>query len=209
MLFESLETRRLMSATPAQILEARLQVHADFLTFAANEAANGATILVDTQAMANDGMAGDTTLAPLFATLHTDVAHMQTQLTVACLNEASAVYTDQAAIVTEQIKVIQDLGHPSEVAADHAVILADRIDVQQDEITGLTNRLDIRQADYPQIFNDLNAITAALPGDTGASSQLVSDVQKFVTDRTNGLNTFTSDLQTLIADHTTLYNDLT
>jgi hypothetical protein len=165
--------------------------------------------LVDTQAMANDGLAGDSTLAPLFATLHTDVAHMQAQLTVANLNEASAVDTEQAAIVTEQIKVIQDLGHPSEVAADHAVILADRIDVQQDEITGLTNRLDIRQADYPQIFNDLNAITAALPGDTGASSQLISDVGKFVTDRTNGLNTFTSDLQTLIADHTTLYNDLT
>jgi hypothetical protein len=208
MLFESLETRRLMSASPSQLAIDRLQIQSDSLTFAANLASNAATLDVDGAALTADGIASDSTLMPLFATLHSDSNAMRAQLAVACLNETSAVDTDQSAIAAEQIKVIQDIGNPSEESADHAQIVADRIQVQQDEITGLTNRLNIRNADYGKIFNDLSAITAALPGDTGASSQLVSDVQKFVTVRTAGLNAFTSDLQKLVTDHTTLHNDL-
>jgi hypothetical protein len=209
MQFESLETRRLMSASLVQLTADRLKIQSDLASATATIAVANAVVDVDGAALTADGILSDTTLMPLFTQLHTDRNAMRTQLQLACANEASVVSVDQGVLVSEMNLVIADAGNPTAVAADQAQVLATQIQIQEDEITGLTNRLDIRESTYAtKIFTDLNMIGVAVHNDTNISVDLSAAVVKFLDDRTSALHDFTVGLTTVIADHTTLLNDL-
>jgi hypothetical protein len=208
---ERLESRTLMSVSPisTQVAADRLQIKADLLQFRGDALANTAVILSDVQGLKADGLKNDATLVPLFKQLHTDVTHMWTQLRIDRLTEAGNVLKDQAVIVRELRKILLDRGNTQAVAADRAQLLTDRIQIQNDEIAGLTARVATRQNAYNAIFADLDLITTAVAGDANASAPLVAEVQKFAVDRTNCLNTMSADLEKLIADRTQLASDLT
>ncbi len=81
--------------------------------------------------------------------------------------------------------------------------------MQNDEVAGLTARVSTRETAYNKIFADLTAIGTAVQTDSTATDQMKADVQTFVTDATNGLNTMDSDLHRLINDRKQLVADLT
>jgi hypothetical protein len=141
--------------------------------------------------------------------LHTDVTQMWTQLRIDRLTEAGNVLQDESVIVRELAKLLTDRGNHQAVLADKAQLLTDRIQLQNDEIAGLTARLTTRENAYNKIFADLGAITTAVSADTNASANLLAAVEKFAADRTTCLNTMSADLQKLIADRTQLAADLT
>jgi len=211
MFTETLESRTLMSVSPisTQVAADRLQIKADLLQFKSDVLHNTAVILGDVTVLKADGLKNDPTFVPLFKQLHTDLQSMWTQLRIDRLNEASNVLHDQSVIVTELRQLLLDQGNPTAVAADRAQLLTDHIQLQNDEIAGLTSRITTRETDYSTIFADLGAISAAVTGDTTASPALLAEVQKFTADRTNCLNTMTTDLQNLINDRTQLVTDLT
>jgi hypothetical protein len=211
MFTETLESRTLMSVSPisTQVAADRLQVRADLLQFRSDILHNTVTIMTDVQALKADGLKNDPTFLPLFKQFRTDIQHMRNQLLVDRLTEASNVLHDQSLIVTELRQILLDHGNSTTVTADRAQLLTDRIQLQNDEITGLTTRITTRQTDYNTIFADLDAISTAVAGDTTASPALLAEVQKFTTDRTDTLNTMTTDLQKLITDRTQLVTDLT
>ena len=211
MFLETMEARRLMSVTAvnATILTDRLQTRVDLLKFKVDAISCALVMHADGKALKADGVGTDETLAPLFATLKVDVKAMRTQLAADRLNQRLAVLKDQVAIVKDLLKIRADLGNPTAVTADRAQLLADRIQLQTDEIAGLNARLATRQAAHDKIFADVQAISDAVASDAGASEQLKTDVQKFVTDGTNCLNVLETDLQTLVADRTKLASDLT
>jgi hypothetical protein len=193
----------------AQVAADRLQVDADLLKFKSDCVACTAALLTDRQALQADDVRKDATLAPLFKTMRSDVQQMQVQLASDRLAESSAVLQDESAVVTELEKMIADKGNKTAMASDKSQLLADRIQLQNDEIAGLNARVMTRENDYSKIFADLQNIATAVQNESGVSSQVVTDVRKFITDRTNCMNTLEGDLNTLIAARTQLVTDLT
>lgn len=106
-------------------------------------------------------------------------------------------------------KLLADKGNKTAVAADRTQLRADRIKLQQDMIAGLNVRLTTRENAYAGIFADAQAIATAVQNDPGTSPQLITDVQKWASDKTTKLNTMKADIQKLIADRQKLVTDLT
>lgn len=210
--FETLESRTLLSATGlynAAVRADRLQVRADLLRFRADALSASATLLNDRIALKGDDVAAATTVTPLIAKLKSDIGQMRLTLKADRLNEAAVVLADQLLIVGDLRKILADRGNPDAVAADRATLKSHRIQLQNDLIDGLNTRLTTRQNAYTTLFNDGQAIVAAVQTDPGASDKLKADVQTWIADGSAKLNTLAADLQKLVADRTTLVADLT
>ena len=210
---ESLESRTLLSASAinSQVAIDRLEVKADFLKFRADIAANSATLLGDAQTLKNDGLYKDPTLKPFFQALHKDVTGIHQQLLADNLNEKVNVLQDQILIVKEQIQILKDKasGNTAAVTADQALILQDRVKLQDDEIAGLNTRIQTRENDLSELSTAVSNLVTAVEADPSAAAQAaIPDVQKFATDRDNAFTTLTSDLDTLMVARTTLSNAL-
>jgi hypothetical protein len=211
MFIDELEPRRLMSVSPVSeaVEAARLQVQADLVQFKSDVIVGVTTLEADCVTLKADGLKADKTLTPLFNTLHSDVQTMLTALKADRLTEYSNVLHDESIIVAQKLKILGDKGNSTQKQADQAVLVHDLIQLQSDEIAGLNSRLATREADETTISNDVSAIITAADRDSNASPQLVTEVNKFGTDRTNLLNTLTADLNTLITDRGALVTALT
>jgi hypothetical protein len=215
-LLEALEPRTLFSGGSAETLALnatvradRLQVRVDLLKFRLDGLSDFITMQADRRKLNADHLAKDATLAPLYKTFNIDITHMRATLLGDRLNEATAVLKDELKIVTDLKHKLADKGNPTAEAEDVATLHADRIQLQTDMIAGLDARIATRQAAYTTLFNDTQAISAAIPGDTTASPTLVVDAQKWVTDENAHLSTMLADLQKIEADRTQLVADLT
>jgi hypothetical protein len=209
MFVERLEGRALMSASAlsTQVTIDRLQTRADLLKFRSDIAAGSATLLADVAALKADGLGGNPSFVSLFNKLHSDVQSMQQQLKLDRLNESAAVLHDESVYVQGLIQFIKDNGNPTARAADRQLLIADRIQLQNDEIAGLTARIDTREADCATISTDIqNIITAA--DALSPSGPLQGAILQFAADRTSVFDTITSDLQTLVTDRTNLADAL-
>jgi hypothetical protein len=214
MFYEALETRTLMSADPntavnASVMTDRVKIHADLMRFRSDGLAFAADITSDVVSLEADGVQNDTTLMPLFTTLVHDVKSMRSSLKADLMTEASNVAKDEKVILAGVHQFKDDKGHHGEQKTDRSAIITARIQLQNDEVDGLSARVSTRESAYTKIFADFTAIGTAAATDTSASDQLKSDVQTFVTDATNGLNTMDSDLHRLINDRKQLVVDLT
>jgi len=211
MFIESLENRTLFTVSPVSSAVATdlTLVHSDLLKFKADCLANTATILADVQALKADDVQKDAVLAPLFQTLHGDLESMWAALKADRLTEKSNVLRDESTIVTDLEQFNADKGNAADLKTDRANLIAAHIQLQNDEIAGLNARLATRQADCTTLFNDMTAITNAIGSDANATAQVKADVGKFVTDRTNCLDTIEGDLQKLIADRSNLVTAMT
>lgn len=207
---ELLENRTLMSATvfDTAVSNDRLQVKIDLLKFRSDALLCRATLLSDALRLRKDDAKQATTLAPLIATYKTDLRAMQLTLQVDRLTEASNALKDQAAIVGVRRQILKDRGDATALAADRAQIMALRIQLQNDLIAGLNARLATRQTQSTQVFNDGQAIIDAVQKDPNASAQVQADVTKSINDRTTCMNSFETNIQTLITDRTQLVTDL-
>jgi hypothetical protein len=210
MLYESLESRTFLSASPVstQVTIDRLQVKADLLQFRSDAAGGTATILADLQKLKADGLTKNPTLAPLFIKFRSDVKSMHQQLFMDRLNESAAVLHDDSIIVKELIQIIKDKGSATALAADHQTLVADRMQLQNDEIAGLNTRIATRQNDYNQLSTDLDNIVTAADADTSLTSSDLADVNTFAANRTTLLTTLMSDLQTIEQARTSLMSAL-
>jgi hypothetical protein len=209
MFVECLEGRKLMSASAlsTQVTIDRLQARADFLKFRSDIAAGTAKLLADVVALKADGLGSNPTFVSLFGKLHSDVKSMDQQLKLDRLNESASVLHDQSVYTEELIQLIKDKGNPGARAADHQQLIADRIQLQNDEIAGLTARIDTREADCATISTDIqNIITAA--DALSPSGPLQGAILQFAADRTSVFDTITSDLQILVTDRTNLADAL-
>lgn len=214
MFYEALELRTLMSADPTTavstaVMTDRATIHADLLKFRSDGLAFAATITTDVATLEADGAVNDPTLAPLFQTLRKDAKSMRGLLRGDNLLESENVVKDEMKIIHDCHLYKSDHGDHAAQHSDRAAILDARIQLQNDEINGLSARMGTREAAYTKIFADLNAISAAVSTDTTATDQMKTDVNTFVTDATNGLNTLDKDLHKLIADRKQLVTDLT
>jgi len=209
---QPLESRTLLSASVspfnAAIVEDRLQIRLELLQLKADIVAGCTALLTEGATLRADGVGQNATLAPLFATLHTDATTWQLKLASDRLDEASNVVADEQAIVQVQLKMLADKGNPTAITADKAQIKADRIQMQTDMVAGLNQRITDRQSFQTQLFADCQAITDAL-GTPGISTQMAADVTTWVNSRETLLTTITTDLQTLEADRQQLITDLT
>lgn len=207
---ESLEGRTLLSASvvSTQVKADRLVVKADLLKFRSDIAANSAIILSDVELLRNDGLKNDTTLNTLFKSFRKDVNSMHKQLFSDRLDQKANVLKDQLAIALEQIQILKDKHAGNDTTADKAKLLADRVQLQTDEINGLNTRITTRQTFFTKLSDDIDALVTAAESDPTASPQLQIDIQKFATDRSATLTTLTSDLTTIIAARTQLAADL-
>lgn len=208
---ETLESRTLLSVSPfgAAVLEDRLQIHVDLQTFKSDCAASFALLQKDVAAVKGDHLQQATTVVPLVTKLKLDVAHARATLLSDRLKEASAVVADEKAIVADLLKALADKGDATAEAADQAKLLADRIKVQTDMVAGLTARINDREAALATISADGQAALTAAQSDPNASPKLVTDLQKWVTDKTTCMTTLTADLTKLSADRQQLVTDLT
>lgn len=212
MLIESLEGRTLLSASAVntQVKIDRLEVKADLLKFRSDIAANSATILADVQLLRNDGLKNNASLKALLKAFRKDANSMHQQLFSDRLNQKLNVLQDQLVIVHDQIELLNDKHHgsESEVDDDKGKLLADRVQLQTDEIAGLNARITTRQTFFTTLSNDINALVTAAESDPTTSPQLQTDIQKFATDRSFELTTLTTDLTAITAARTQLAADL-
>jgi len=210
MLIESLEGRTLMSvsAIDPKITADRLEVKADLLKFRLDLVSNSLTISADTTLLRKDGLKNDALLNGLLKTFHSDVKTMHAELFADNLNEKVNVLTDQLAIVIEKLQILRDKGNATALAADNQRLLADRVQLQTDDINGLNTRITTRQVFLTTLTNDIDALVTAAESDPNASAQLQADIQKFASDRSTGLATLTSDLQAIVTARTQLASDL-
>ena len=204
-----------MSASPSPLTSAvsldHDQIRADLLKFRSDMLSGFVTFQNDVTAIKNDGVSNATTVLPLINTFFSDVHKMRKALKADLLAESKAVNADERLIFQDMRMITHDRHHHDKAGntADHAQLLADRIQLQEDMIAGLNARIATRQSDFTTLSADMNVIVTAAQSDPNASAQLVTDLQKAQTNETNRLNTLTSDLQTIVADRTKLVSDLT
>jgi hypothetical protein len=134
---------------------------------------------------------------------------MHTALRADRLAESAAALADESAIKKDLLQILKDRHNATAETADHAKLLSDRIQLQNDLIAGLDSRIATRQGSETTIANDTQAIVTAADNDPAASDALEAAASKFADDRTTALNTLTADLQTITAARTQLSNDLT
>jgi len=210
---EALESRLLLSASSLALSAAvqadHLQVQIDLLQFRSDCLGFAATALSDTAAIKAADPRQATTVVPLIKTMKSDLTAMRTALLADRLTEAQNVLKDETAIVGVKEKILADKGSKTAEATDHANLLADRIQLQNDMIAGLNTRIATRTADYGKLFADGQAITAAVQTDANASVALQAAVKKWISDVGTRLNTLEADLTTLAAARTQLAADLT
>jgi hypothetical protein len=217
MLFESLESRQFLSASPVPpqaisdaVVADRLKIRTDLLKFRTDLSAACETLDADIAKVKTDGKGyKNDALKPLIEQYHTDVKAMRDQLTADRLTESSNVLADQSKILADLSQLQKDKGNPSAIKADRAKLLADRIQLQTDELAGLNARISARQSFYTKIFSDISAITTLITSDPNAPAALKTDITTLATDRTNTFNTALTDLQSLATDRQQLITDLT
>lgn len=212
---ESLESRTFLSASPASsalstaVQADQLQIKQDLLQFRSDAVGNMVMLTTDINAIKADDPKNAKTVRPLIAKFRHDVLAMSVQLRLDRLTQAHNVLADEAIIVGIHRKMLLDKGNPTAEAADKSALLAERIKLQQDMINGLNARLTTRQNATDAIFADGQAIVTAAQSDPNASPQLVTDVQKWTTDKAAAMSTIAIDLQKLMTDRTQLVTDLT
>jgi hypothetical protein len=212
---EALESRTLFSVSPATealshaVTLDRAQIQQDLLKFRSDALANFTALQADVNTIKGEHPKNADTVFPLVSKFRTDIGAMWSQLEADRLAERQNVLSDESVIMGDLRKMGLDKGNAAAETADHGKLLTDRIKMQTDMIAGLNSRLTTRSTDYSTLFNDVQAIQAAVSSDPHASPELVSSVQKWSTDRTTCLNTMSGDLQTLVADRTKLVTDLT
>lgn len=215
LLIESLESRTLLSGNPANIaLNAtvradHVQIRADLLKFRSDAFGNHSRLLSDVRAIRADHVKDATTVLPLIAKFRADEKTVRSQLNIDRLGQRQVELADESVIVGDLKKIALDKGNATLLTADRAQLLTDRIKLQTDLVAGLDARVATRQTGIATLDADMLAIVTAAQTDPNASPKLVADLQKAVTDKTNGFNTLTADLQTLVADRTKLIADLT
>lgn len=214
-MIEGLESRVFLSVTPAPMLfnatvkSDRLMVKADLLKFRSDIFACDAKLLRDRIAIRKDLAKGDTSLDASFLTLQNDIKTMRSALRVDRLTESANALADESAIKLDIRQIIRDRGNATAEVADHAKLLTDRIQLQNDLIAGLDSRIATRQAELPTISNDVDAIVTAANADPNASAALKAAAQTFATDRTTCITTLTADLGVIATARTQLVADLT
>lgn len=208
---ENLETRTVLSVSPVSMAVAadRLTVRADLLQFRLDALKGAITIQGDVNALKTAGAKKDPTLAPLFAQLKTDQQAMRKELQSDRLTQATNVLKDQIGILGTLKQIALDHGNADAIAADRETLRTQRVQLQTDEIAGLTTRINTRQAGLTTISADLDAITTAAAALSNPAPGLVDAVNQFSTDRVTLLGTLTSDLTKISADRTQLVADLT
>jgi hypothetical protein len=207
--FETLEHRTLMSATlfSTAVTHDRAEIHADFVKLNSDLYADAKTLLTDNHALKVDHVHQNTVLQPLVATLRTDVLTFQLTLKTDRLAEAENVVADELVVVNELKQMLKDKGNATALAADKLALKADRVQLNTDEVAGLTQRLTDRQTETNTILSDSAAILIALPT-SGASAQLTADVTQWLGDKNASLSKVTVDLQKISADRSQLILDL-
>src|SRR5207302_2604069 len=125
------------------------------------------------------------------------------------LAEAANALADESAIKLDIRQILRDRGNPTALAADRAKLRTDRIQLQNDLIAGLDQRVATRQQFLTTISDDVDAIVTAANNDASASDALKAAAATFATDRTNCITTFTADLQAISAARAQLVSDLT
>ncbi|HZL36381.1 MAG TPA: hypothetical protein VFC78_13765 [Tepidisphaeraceae bacterium] len=212
---EALESRTFLSASPASgvlgtaVQADQLQVRQDLLKFKSDAIGCTLTLFSDVNAVRADDLKGAKTLRPLVAKFRHDVGAMRTQLWMDRMTQAQNALADESVIVGIHKKMLLDKGNSTAEAADRSALLAERIKLQTDLVTGLTSRLNTRQNDTNTIFNDGQAIVTAAQSDPNASSQLQSALVKWAGDKGTCMGTMATDIQTLITDRNQLVTDLT
>ncbi len=221
MLFETLETRRLLSvslphvacapggsASNSTIAVDEKQIDAAQMQLQMDNWSSARTLVSDVKALLADGLRHDATLMPLFQQLQADGQVMRQDLEADEKAGQTVVSHDQTVINTEELQVCKDKHNPTALKADQAALLADRIQLENDVIAAIDARLATLQADENTIADDLGAINGALSGDTAASPKLVGDVGNFRTDALIAMYGLATDLLGLIGAHVSLVNDL-
>ena len=214
-LFETLESRQLLSASPTMspltspVQLDHDQIQADLLKFRSDALSGFVTFETDVMAIEKDGVANAKTVLPLINTFFTDVKKMRNALKADNLTESKAVNADESTIAKDMRMISHDKHNAAAEKTDHAKLLADRIELQEDMISGLDARISTRQKFFSTLSGDMNAIITAAQSDPNASAQLVTDLKKAQTDKTNTLKTLTSDLQAVASARAKLVADLT
>ena len=212
---EALESRRLLSADPgtialsAAVQADHLQIRADLLKFNSDLLSCHATLQAGVSLLKADNLKSAKTVAAPIAKFRADIKSTESTLRADRLAERRNVLNDEILIVGVLQKILKDKGNTTALAADHAQLLTDRIQLQTDAIGGLNARLNTRTGAFSTLFNDLAAIVTAVGTDPNASAKLKADVSTWSADRTHCMTTLTADIQALIADRTQLVADLT
>jgi hypothetical protein len=207
--FESLESRTLMSATffDSAVQHDRAVITADFVKLRINLNTDAKAILTDNKALRKDDLKANTVLEPLVLQFRSDVKSFQLTLKSDRLTEAGNVIADEKVILGERVQAFRDRHNATALAADQALIITDRAQLNTDEVAGLTQRLSDRQAEAATLQTDAQAILTALPT-SGASAQLTADVQTWLGDKGANLDRITGDLTKISTDRTQLIADL-
>jgi hypothetical protein len=213
-LFEGLESRVLLSTTPPPVFNPtvkadRLAIRADLLKFRSDIFACASTLLKDRIAINKNIAKGDTSLTAPFQTLRTDLSAFHTALREDRLAEAANALADESTIKLDLRQILLDKGNATALAADHAKLMTDRIQLQNDLIAGLDARIATRHSYLTTISNDVDAIVTAANNDPNASDALKAAAATFAADRTTCVTTLTADLQTIDAARAQLVADLT
>ena len=215
-LMEEMESRVLLSVAVskpvlfnAAVKADRLEVRADLAQFRADCFSFDAKLLTDTTNIKKDDPAQATTVGPLLQTMKNDIHTMRTTLKEDRLTEGANALADESVIDQELVQLIKDKGNAQAVAADKAALLTDRIQLQTDLVAGLNSRIATRQAAYSTLIADGDAVVAAAETDPNASVKLTADLTKWTTDRSDGMTTLLTDLQSLVNARTQLVEDLT
>ena len=125
------------------------------------------TFETDVMTIEKDGVANAKTVLPLINTFFTDVKKMRNALKADNLTESKAVNADESTIAKDMRMISHDKHNAAAEKTDHAKLLADRIELQEDMISGLDANQHSAEV-LLDAFGDMNAIITAAESDPNA-----------------------------------------
>jgi hypothetical protein len=158
---ESLESRTLLSVSPATLSQDQLQLQTDIATYAADTRSCNLLIARDKARVNADSLSGRTHLAALQKQLQQDQSSRKSLLALDRKDETTAASGDNAVIVRDNVTIRVDKNNPTQLVADEQKLMSDKIQVESDHVKFSTILLNDQAGTQSTILADQQAIVAA------------------------------------------------
>ena len=204
-IIETLESRTLLSVSPATLSQDQVKLQTDMAAYAA-DTQNCKSLIAKDKAQVNaDSLSGRKHVAALQAQLQKDQTTRKSTLQLDRGNRKTAVAGDNAVIVRDNVTIRVDKNNPTQLAIDKQKLMSDKVQLESDQVKFGTILLNDDANTQSIILADQQAIVTARA--TLDNPALEQDEKTLLIDQQSCLATLAADQIKILNDQLKIVQD--
>jgi hypothetical protein len=204
-MIETLESRTLMSVSPATLSQDQVKLQSDMATYAADQESCKLLIAKDKAQVSADTLTGRRLLAGLEAQLQKDQATRTSTLGLDRGNEKTALAGDNGVIARDNVTIRVDKNNPTQLPLDKQKLMSDKIQLASDKAKFGTILINDQAHTQSVILADQQAIVSAR--ETLDNPALNTDQQTLLADQQTCLAKLAADQINILNDEVVIARD--